>query len=113
MCIRDRVEAWTRSHTQKDVVEQCAKAEVPCGIVAAIDEIFEDPQYAARDNIVRVNDPRAGEIAVPNVVPRLTGTPGSVDTLGPALGANNAEIYGELLGIGDEALRALASEGVI
>jgi len=107
------VDAWTRSHTQKDVVELCAKAEVPCGIVAAIDEIFEDPQYAARDNIVRVNDPRAGEIAVPNVVPRLTGTPGSVDTLGPALGANNAEIYGELLGIGDEVLRALAREGVI
>ena len=76
------VEAWTRRHKQKEVVDLCAEGEVPCGIVAAIDEIFEDPQYAARENIVRVQDARAGEIAVPNVVPRLTGTPGSVDTLG-------------------------------
>ena len=101
------------SHTQKAVVALCAEAEVPCGIVAAIDEIFQDPQYAARDNIVRVDDPRAGEIAVPNVVPRLTGTPGSVDTLGPALGANNAEIYGGLLGLGDKDLEVLSGEGVI
>jgi succinyl-CoA:(S)-malate CoA-transferase subunit B len=107
------VEAWTRSHSQKDVVALCAEAEVPCGIVAAIDEIFEDPQYAARENIVRVNDPRAGEIAVPNVVPRLTETPGSVDTLGPALGANNSEIYGGLLGLSEKDIEGLVGEGVI
>src|SRR3546814_12465163 len=73
---------WTMQHGQKEVVKLCGTAQVPCGIVAAIDEIFEDPHYAARENIVRVRSARAGEIAVPNVVPRLTGTPGSVEWLG-------------------------------
>ncbi|NIQ93196.1 MAG: CoA transferase, partial [Desulfuromonadales bacterium] len=61
---------WTKKYSQKEVVALCTEAEVPCGIVAAIDEIFEDPHYAARGNIARVTDPRAGEIAVPDVVPR-------------------------------------------
>src|SRR3546814_17056076 len=58
---------WTMQHGQKEVVKLCGTAQVPCGIVAAIDEIFEDPHYAASENIVRVRRARAGEIAVPNM----------------------------------------------
>jgi succinyl-CoA:(S)-malate CoA-transferase subunit B len=47
------------------------------------------------------------------VVPRLTGTPGGIDTLGPALGAHTAEVYGELLGMTAADLEALEKEGVI
>ena len=56
---------------------------------------------------------RVGDLAVPNVVPRLPGTPGHVDTLGPALGQHNAEIYGALLGMTKADLAALEKEGVI
>ena len=104
---------WTMERTQKEVVAQCEIAEVPCGIVAAIDELFKEPHYAARENIVRVKDPRIGDLAVPNVVPRLTETPGSVDTLGPALGAGNDEIYRDMLGLGDDDMAELTAAGVI
>ncbi|MDE0813024.1 MAG: CoA transferase [Alphaproteobacteria bacterium] len=104
---------WTMARTQKEVVAQCETAEVPCGIVAAIDELFKEPHYAARENIVRVKDPRIGDLAVPNVVPRLTETPGSVDTLGPALGAGNDEIYRDMLGLGDDDMAELTAAGVI
>jgi succinyl-CoA:(S)-malate CoA-transferase subunit B len=104
---------WTMARTQKEIVAQCEIAEVPCGIVAAIDELFKEPHYAARENIVRVKDPRIGDLAVPNVVPRLTETPGSVDTLGPALGAGNDEIYRDMLGLGDDDMAELTAAGVI
>jgi succinyl-CoA:(S)-malate CoA-transferase subunit B len=108
------VTQWTLQYDQDEAVRLCAQAEVPCGIVAAIDEIFNDPHYAARENIVRIADERLdADLAVPNVVPRLTGTPGSVDTLGPALGAHNAEVYGALLGFDADRLTALEAEGVI
>jgi crotonobetainyl-CoA:carnitine CoA-transferase CaiB-like acyl-CoA transferase len=58
-----------------------------------------DPQFEARQNIVFVADERAGEYAIPNVVPRLSETPGRIDSLGPALGAHNAEIFQGLLGL--------------
>ena len=64
-------------------------------------------------NIARVSDPRAGTLAVPNVVPRLTGTPGGIDTLGPALGQHNQEILGGLLGLSAAELKGLESRGVI
>ncbi|MPY75678.1 MAG: CoA transferase [Alphaproteobacteria bacterium] len=107
------VSAWAQKHTQPEAIALCDAAEVPCGMVAAVDEIFRDPHYAARGNIARVKDARVGDLAVPNVVPRLTGTPGHVDTLGPALGQHNAEIYGALLGMTKADLAALEKEGVI
>jgi len=107
------VTAFTRSHSQSEVLNLCDEAQVPCGPVAAIDEIFENPQYAARDNIRRVCDPRIGELAVPNVVPRLTGTPGGIDWLGQSVGQSNREIYGGLLGLSDADLAELEAEGVI
>jgi succinyl-CoA:(S)-malate CoA-transferase subunit B len=104
---------WAKKHTQHEAVQLCDAAEVPCGIVASVDEIFLDPHYAARGNIARVSDPRAGDLAVPNVVPRLTGTPGGIDSLGPGLGQHNAEVYGGLLGMTAADLRSLEAEGVI
>ncbi len=114
---RDEVDAmvthWTSGRTRDEVLGECEAAQVPCGMVAAIDEIFEDPQYAARDNIVMFQDERAGEVAVQNVVPRMSATPGGIDWLGPAVGAHNAEVYGGLLGIDDDRLAALSESGVI
>ncbi|MFK7958839.1 MAG: CaiB/BaiF CoA transferase family protein [Lysobacterales bacterium] len=104
---------WTMSLNQADIINRCETAQVPCGPVTSIDEIFDDPQYAARENICRVTDPRVGELAVPNVVPRLTETPGAVDWLGQSLGQSNQEIYKELLGMTDQDLETLQQAGAI
>ena len=104
---------WTSSLTRDEVLRQCEAMQVPCGMVAAIDEIFEDPQYAARGNIAMIDDPRAGTVATQNVVPRMSDTPGGIEWLGPALGAHNDEIYGGLLGIGRDEIAALQKKGVI
>ncbi|MCC7271755.1 MAG: CoA transferase [Alphaproteobacteria bacterium] len=115
--IKEEVDAfvgeWTSRFDRAEVLHLCEGAQVPCGPVYAIDEIFEDPQYAARENYVTLDDARAGEITIANVMPRLTGTPGRVNWLGPALGAHNAEVYGELLGLSAADLDALRGRGVI
>ena len=46
-------------------------------------------------------------------LPRLIGTPGGIDTLGPALGQHNQEILGGLLGLSAAELKGLESRGVI
>jgi len=115
--LREEVDAfvaeWTRSLTRDEVLATCEAHQVPCGPVYAIDEIFQDPQYKARENILFVEDDRVGEVAVPNVVPRLTETPGGLDWLGPLLGAHNQEILGDLLGIDAARLAELKDKGVI
>jgi succinyl-CoA:(S)-malate CoA-transferase subunit B len=104
---------WTQTYDRDELMKVCDRFQVPCGPVYAIDEIFTDPHYKERENIKLMNDPRAGELAVPNVCPRLSDTPGSVEWLGPALGAHTEEIYKGLLGLTDAELETLRANEVI
>ncbi|MSO99499.1 MAG: CoA transferase [Acetobacteraceae bacterium] len=111
--VDETVAAWTGGFDRADLLKMCEASQVPCGPVYAIDEIFEDPHYAARENILRMNDPRVGELAVPNLVPKLSATPGKVNFLGSELGAHNDEIYRGLLGLDEAELRRLKDAAVI
>ena len=111
--VDETVAAWTASLDRADLLKLCESAQVPCGPVYSIDEIFQDPHYAARENILRVDDPRVGNLAIPNLVPRLSETPGKVNWLGAELGAHNDEIYRGLLGLDDADLQRLKAESVI
>jgi crotonobetainyl-CoA:carnitine CoA-transferase CaiB-like acyl-CoA transferase len=114
---RDAVDAavgdWTKTLSRNEVLTICADFQVPCGPVYGIDEIFEDPHYAARGNIAFVQDERAGEVAVPSPMPRLTDTPARIDHLGRALGADNAEIFEGLLGLSADRLATLKAAGIV
>jgi len=106
------VAAWVGSLDLDTVLALCSKGGVPASLVYSIADIFEDPQYRARGNI-KMTDSRAGEIAVPNVVPRLSGTPGEIRWLGEAIGAQNDNVLEGLLGLSSEEVRRLRMEGVI
>ncbi len=104
---------WTARYDRSEMLLMCEEAQVPCGPVYSIDEIFEDPQYAARGNILWMKDERVGELPIPNLVPRLSDTPGRVNWLGPSLGEHNDEIYKGMLGMAEEEIRTLGEAGVI
>jgi succinyl-CoA:(S)-malate CoA-transferase subunit B len=111
--VDEHVAAFTSTLDRDELLRICEQAQVPCGPIYSVDEIFEDPQYQARGNILKVQDDRVGELPIPNLVPRLSDTPGSVKWLGPRLGEHNDEIFKGLLGLGEEEIRRLSSEGVI
>jgi crotonobetainyl-CoA:carnitine CoA-transferase CaiB-like acyl-CoA transferase len=111
--VNDIVSAWTSSLGRDAVLARLREGEVPSGPIHSIADIFEDPQFAARENIVRVGDHRANPIAIPATMPLLSATPGGVDSLGPALGEHNEEIYDGLLGLAPGERAALARRGVI
>jgi crotonobetainyl-CoA:carnitine CoA-transferase CaiB-like acyl-CoA transferase len=60
-----------------------------------------------------MKDERIGEIASPNLVPRLSDTPGRVRSLGPALGEHNDEVYQGILGMSADEIGRLQADGVI
>jgi crotonobetainyl-CoA:carnitine CoA-transferase CaiB-like acyl-CoA transferase len=51
---------------------------VICGPIYTIADIFEDPQFAAREMLVEHVDPEFGSYVGPGIVPKLTRTPGAV-----------------------------------
>lgn len=109
----DAISAWTRARDAATILEAMHAAGVPAGKVYTAKDMLEDPQYAARENIVWVEDPEIGPIPMQNVVPRLSATPGEVRATGPALGQHNAAVYGDLLGISPEEQARLRAQGVI
>jgi formyl-CoA transferase len=96
-----------------ELLERFGDAAAPVGPAYDISQIFEDPHYAARENIATVEDEELGPLRMQNVVPKLSATPGRIEHAAPAKGAHNREIYGELLGCDDDELSRLADEGVI
>ncbi len=110
------VTAWTKQLTRGAIISQCDAGEVPCGPVYAVDEIFTDPQYQARENIKIMKEtriPGATEFAVPNVVPRLTDTPGVVEWLGPALGAHTEAVLKDWLAMSAVQVAKLRAQGAL
>ncbi len=107
------VAGWSRTLTRDEVVAACARGEVPCGPIYSIADIFADEQYAARGDLVTVDDPRAGKVTVPAPMPFLSGTPGRLEHLGEAMGAHNAAVFEDWLGLSEGELAELKREGVI
>lgn len=111
--IMDAVTEWIASQTFEEVKDRCDKCGVPISAIYSMKDIFEDPQYSARNDILEVPCEEFGSIKMPGVFPVLTETPGQVKWAGPKLGAYNQEIYGGLLGKSEEELAALSACGAI
>ena len=104
---------WIGAHDCETIIALCEKGDVPIGPLNSIADIFEDPQFKARKSMVTLNHPLEGPVVIPNVIARLSETPGRVTTLGPKLGEHNAEVFGELLGISNASLADLKRAGTI
>ena len=74
-----------------------------------IAEIFEDPHFIARNNIIAVDDEElGGPLKMQNVVGKFSRTPGEIRHAGPKLGEHNFEILVDMLGFD---LGRLSEEG--
>ncbi|MCC5578397.1 CoA transferase [Microtetraspora sp. AC03309] len=107
------IAAWTAGIDAEDLLARLNEGGVPAGRIYRAEDMFADPHFAAREAIVRVPHPDFGELAMQNVVPKLSATPGSVRSVGPALGQHNEEVYRGLLGLTDADLARLSGDGVI
>jgi succinyl-CoA---D-citramalate CoA-transferase len=104
---------WISQRIRDDVVSVFEKHEVAFSIIYDIQDIFRDPHYAARQALIQVPDADLGPAVVQSVVPKFSETPGSVDFLGPRMGAHNDEIYGTQLGYSAEKIALLRKEKII
>jgi succinyl-CoA--D-citramalate CoA-transferase len=107
------ISGWTRQRTAEEVLEVMREASVPAGKLFTAEDMLSDEQYAARQNIVEVEDPEIGPFPMQNVVPRLSETPGEVRWTGPLLGQHNDEIFKEVLGMSEEDLAGLRERGIV
>ena len=108
---------WTSQHTLDEVMAIMVEAGVPAGPIYDAADIANDPHFQARgmleEHEVSIEPGEHKAVRFPGIVPKLSETPGETQWLGPALGAHNEEIYGQLLGFTPERLAQLKQDGVI
>lgn len=109
----DLIADWTRGLTAADLLAKMEEYGVPAGGIYRAPEMLADPHFQAREAIVRVPHPEFGDVAMQNVVPRLSETPGSIRHCGPELGEHTDEILSSLAGMTSEQIEQLKNDGII
>lgn len=110
--IDEAIGAWLSARTIDEALEVLNGADVPVGRIYSVADMFNDPQYAAREMIQRFKWQGELDIALPNVTPKLSETPGGTRWLGPELGEHTNEVLREL-GYDDEAIADLRERKIV
>jgi formyl-CoA transferase len=108
------VAEWAAQHDAREIDRLLNEAGVVCGPIYTIAEIFEDPQFKARDMLVEHEDPEFGTYIGPGIVPKFSETPCEVRWSATwEEGSHNEEIYCGLLGLSESELGGLRDKGVV
>jgi crotonobetainyl-CoA:carnitine CoA-transferase CaiB-like acyl-CoA transferase len=103
---------WTARRDIDVVLETLAAAEVPASRIYSAADIFTDPQYHARQMLLRAELPDGTPVRMPGIVPKLSQTPGVVRWIGPKLGEHTAEVLAGL-GFGEEQVEEPNGGGTV
>ena len=102
-----------RTRPRRDWLALLEPLGVPCGPINTLDQVFEEPQLAARGMRFDLPHPLAG--TVPQVGLPLLFDAGRCDSgdAPPLLGQHTAQVLKERLGYDDASIARLAADGVI
>lgn len=111
----EMIGVWTVALPVADAEARLAEAEIPASRIYTIADCAADPHFRARDMILDTRDDHFGSLLHPGVVPKFSGSApaGGVGWAGPDLGAHNAEVFGEILGLSGTDRAQLSKEGII
>lgn len=107
------IEARARTQTKQHWLERLEAAEVPCGPINRLEEVFAEPQIAARDMVVTMPHPTAGEVKLVGNPIKLSRTPVSYRSAPPLLGEQSADVLRNHGILDDEQIRSLQEAGVL
>ena len=109
------VAEWAGRHDAGEIDRVLNEAGVICGPIYTIADIFEDPQFQRARDAARARRPGVRRrTSARESSPSSPRRPGRCAGRRPwEEGSHNREVYGELLGLSDDELDALKSEGVI
>jgi crotonobetainyl-CoA:carnitine CoA-transferase CaiB-like acyl-CoA transferase len=105
------MQAAIGARTQDEMLAIFHEAGVTAAPIYDIAQLLADEHVRTREVIVDVHDPRFGTVKMHNVIPRLSETPGSIRSTGPALNQHGEEVL-RSIGFTEERIRAAKAEGL-
>jgi CoA:oxalate CoA-transferase len=111
--INAAITEWTSGLTRDEVVARLHGARVPVAAVRDVTDLLADPHLRERGAIQYIDHPELGPVDVPHSPIRWRDTPLVPLTPAPALGADNHDIYGRMLGLSADEVDRLRADGAI
>ncbi len=111
--VDELVEKWVCERTLDEAMAVFHTAEVAAAPIYDAQQLRADEHLRARGLFVTLDDPEFGVMTVQAPAAVMSETPGSVEHLGRALGADNEAVYTGLLGLSADRLAELKAAGVI
>jgi crotonobetainyl-CoA:carnitine CoA-transferase CaiB-like acyl-CoA transferase len=105
--------AWAEQLSFADVQARLDLCGVVHERVFTVADIVVDEHYLARGDVITIDDPTLGPLRMPGIVPKFSGFSHQVRHAGRSIGADNAEVYGKILGLDESRLAELRESGVI
>jgi formyl-CoA transferase len=102
-----------RARTQRAWLDALEIEGVPCGPINRLDQVFADPQLAARGLRLDLPHPTAGTVPQVGTPIRFSATMPEYGRAPPLLGEHTAAVLSERLAFDADAIAALAARGVI
>ncbi|WP_158541046.1 CaiB/BaiF CoA-transferase family protein [Sporosarcina sp. BI001-red] len=107
------ISGWIVKRDLDQVVEILNESGAVVGPMYNVKQLYQDPHYTYRESFVSVTDDEFGEMRVPNVLAKLSKTPGKISTLGPKHSEHTIEFLKESLKMGDKEISELKRGGII
>jgi CoA:oxalate CoA-transferase len=107
------VESWAADLTRAEIFAATGAHRVPSAPVRDLYEVLNNTHMTERGMLEVIDHPHLGRITVPGSPLRYHGTAQTPATPSPSIGADNAEVFGELLGLGAAEVEELQAQGVI
>jgi len=102
-----------RTRTQRAWLDLLEPLGIPCGPINRLDQVFAEPQLAARGLRMDLPHPLAGTVPQVGTPIRFSATVPDYKRPPPLLGEHTAEVLRQRLKLSDGEIAALAARGVI
>jgi crotonobetainyl-CoA:carnitine CoA-transferase CaiB-like acyl-CoA transferase len=104
---------WTSTLDAHAVEERCVAHDVPVATAYTSADIFSDPHFEARHDLVTVDDPVIGPIRQQAPFPRNVGEIPAAPSGAPRLGEHTDDVLSTLLELSQSDIDALRAKGVV
>ena len=108
----EAVGSWIAERPTSDVVSEFAAADAALAVVNDVSRVVTDEQYAAIGAIATVEDDDLGPVRMPNVLFRMSQSPGTIRHTGRGHGADTEQVL-KSLGIDADRWARLRDAGVV
>jgi crotonobetainyl-CoA:carnitine CoA-transferase CaiB-like acyl-CoA transferase len=108
--LREAIEARLASRSSQEWVEILVAADIPCGPILDVEEVFSDPQVEHLQLTESVHHDRDGELPLLRYPVTLARTPASMRSAAPLAGVHTREVLEEC-GYSADEIRSLLEAG--